>query len=107
MEDLLFCRDLYDPIEEKGVKPIGKTDGDWKKINRKTIGVIRQWIDQSIYHLVSSETLAYNLWKRLSELFDSKNSLNKAFLIRKIVNLKYKDGSSMAEHLSNFQNMVN
>ena len=93
MEDLLFC--------------IGKSDGDWKKINRKTIGVIRQWIDQFIYHHVSSETLVYNLWKRLSELFESKNSLNKAFLIRKIVNLKYKDGFSMAEHLSNFQNMVN
>jgi len=98
---------LYDPIEEKGVKPKGKIDGDWKKINRKTIGVIRQWINQSIYHHVSSETLAYYLWKRLSELFESKNSLNKAFLIRKIVNLKYKDGSSMAEHLSSFQNMVN
>ena len=57
---------------------------------------------------MSGETLAYNLWKRLSELFESKNSLNKTFLIRKIVNLKYKDVSPMvAEHLSHFQNMVN
>jgi len=107
MEDLLFCRGLYDPIEEKCVKTIGKSDGDLKKINRKTIGVIKQWINQSIYHHVSGENLSYNLLKRLSELFESKNSLNKAFLIRKIVNLKYKDGSSMAEHLSSFQNMVN
>jgi len=90
MEDLLFCRDLYDPIEEKGVKPTSKYDGDWKKINRKTIGVIRQWIDQSIYQHMSGETLAYNLLKTLSELFESKNSLNKAFFIKKIVNLKYK-----------------
>jgi len=51
MEVLLFCRYLYDPMEEKGVKPTGKTNGDWKKINRKTIGVNRQWIDQSIYHM--------------------------------------------------------
>ncbi|CAJ1939908.1 unnamed protein product [Sphenostylis stenocarpa] len=41
------------------------------------------------------ETLGYNLWKKLNELFESKNSLNKAFLIRKLVNLKYKDGSSV------------
>jgi len=26
-------------------------------------------IDQHIYHHVYSETLAYNLWKRLSKLF--------------------------------------
>jgi len=49
MEDLLFCRDWYDPIEEKGVKPVSKSEGDWKKINSKIVGVIRQWIDQSIY----------------------------------------------------------
>ena len=102
MEDLLFCIDLYDPIEENGVKTTCKYDGEWKKINGKTIGVIRQWIDQTIYHHVLGETLAYNLWKRLSELFEYKNSLNKTFIIRKIVNLKYKDGSSMAEHLSSF-----
>jgi len=33
MEDLLFCKDLYDPIEEKGVKSTSKSDGDLKKIN--------------------------------------------------------------------------
>ena len=65
MEDLLFCKDLYDPIEEKGVKSTSKSDGDLKKINWQTIGVIRQWVDHSIYHHVSGETLAYNLWKIL------------------------------------------
>jgi len=58
MKDLLVCRDLYYPIEEKGVKLADKSNGDWKKINRKTIGVIRQWIDQFIYHHVLGDTLA-------------------------------------------------
>ena len=104
---MLFCGDLYDPIEEKGVKPTGKFDREWKKIIRKTIGVIKQWIDEFIYHHVSGETLAYNFWKRLSELFEFKSSLNMTFLIKKIVNLKYKNGSLVVEHFSSFQNMVN
>nr|KYP59402.1 Retrovirus-related Pol polyprotein from transposon TNT 1-94 [Cajanus cajan] len=107
MEDLLFCRDLYDPIEANDIKPKDKSEEDWKKVNRKTISMIRQWIDQSICHHVSNETNTFNLWKKLSELFESKNAQNKAFLIQKLVNLKYKDGSSVAEHLSNFQNLVN
>jgi len=37
MEDLLFCKYRYDPIEEKGVKPTSRSDGDWKKINRKRL----------------------------------------------------------------------
>nr|KYP32380.1 hypothetical protein KK1_046963 [Cajanus cajan] len=88
MENLLFCRDLYDPIEASGTKPADKSEEDWKKANKKTIGMIRKWIDQRIYHHVSSETNAFNLWKKLSEIFEFKNAQNKAFLIRKLVNLK-------------------
>ena len=48
------------------------------KINRKTIGVIRQWIYQSIYHHILGETLVYNFWKILSELFESKDFLEQS-----------------------------
>lgn len=64
-------------------------------------------INQFIYHHVSSDTLAYNLWKRLSELFEHKNSLNNAFLIMKVVNSEYKYDPLMVEYASSFQNMVN
>jgi hypothetical protein len=32
---------------------------------------------------------------------------NKAFMIRRLVNLKYKNGQSVTEHLSNFQGLLN
>ena len=38
---------------------------------------------------------------------ERKNAQNKAFMIRKLVNMKYKDGTSVAEHLSSFQDVVN
>jgi len=78
-----------------------------EEINTKIVGTIRQWIYQYIYHQVLGDTLADNLWKRLGELVASKNSLKKAFLIMKLVNLKYKDGSLVVEHFSSFENMVN
>lgn len=45
MEDMLFCKDLYDPIKDQGVKPADKSEGDLKNINQKIIGVIWKWID--------------------------------------------------------------
>ncbi|GFS35125.1 hypothetical protein Acr_00g0037980 [Actinidia rufa] len=42
MEDILFCKDLHDPLENKGDKPLGTKDEEWRKMNRKTIGLIRQ-----------------------------------------------------------------
>ena len=41
MEDILYCKELFEPIEFKGVKPIAIPDDDWMKLYRKAIGYIR------------------------------------------------------------------
>ena len=41
MEDLLNCKDLYDPIEGDNAKPSDMSDTDWKKLKKKTWGAIR------------------------------------------------------------------
>lgn len=65
MEDILYCKELYQPLQNEGTKPTGKSDDDWNVMNRKTVGQIRQWIDQSVFHHVAQETVAYTLWKKL------------------------------------------
>ena len=60
MGDLLYCKDFYGPIEGDKGRPEGTKDGDWNKLNRKTVGVIRQWID-NVFHHIATETLAYDL----------------------------------------------
>ena len=37
MEDILFYKDLYDPLENKGDKPAATKDEEWKKMNQKAI----------------------------------------------------------------------
>lgn len=64
-------------------------------------------MDDSIFHLVSTETTTHSLWKKLGGLYERKTAGNKAFLIRKLVNLKYKGGTSVAEHLNEMQSIVN
>ncbi|PKI40481.1 hypothetical protein CRG98_039117 [Punica granatum] len=107
MEDLLFCRDLYDLIEGDSAKPKDKDDKAWESTNQKTIGLIRQWIDNSIYHHVAQETNAKALWDKLTNLYARKTPQNKAFLVKKLVHLRYQDGGDMAVHMSNFQDIVN
>jgi hypothetical protein len=41
MEDILYCKELFEPIELNELKPDAKTDDEWKKLNRKVIGHIR------------------------------------------------------------------
>ena len=62
MENVLYCKDLHDPIEGDSAKPSDMFDRDCEKLNRKTIGCIRQCIDDSVFHHVSQETIAEALW---------------------------------------------
>ena len=102
MEDILFCKDLHDPLENKGEKPIATRDEEWRKMNRKTIGLIRQCIGHEVFHHVAQETSAYELWIKLEEMYQAKTSRNKALLMRKLVNLKLQREITVAEHTSEF-----
>ena len=96
MEDILYCKELFEPIECRGYKPITTIEDEWKKLNRKTVGQIRQWVDQSVFHHVAKEADAYSLWQKLESLYERKTTQKKAFIIKRLVNLKYKDGNSVA-----------
>ena len=98
MEDVLYCKDLHNPIEGDSAKPSEMPDKDWEKLNRKTIGCIRQCIDVSVFHHVSQETNAETLWEKLKGLYERKTTQNNAFVARKLVNLKLKEERSVAEH---------
>ncbi|PKI54960.1 hypothetical protein CRG98_024632 [Punica granatum] len=98
MEDLLFCRDLYNPIEGDSAKPKYKDDKAWERVNWKTIGLIWQWINNSIYHHVAQETNAKALWDKLANLYARKTPQNKSFLVKKLVHLYYQDRGDMVVH---------
>ena len=53
MEDILYYKDLYDPMEDNEAK---STDKDWQK-NKKIISIIRQWLDESVFHHVSKKRM--------------------------------------------------
>ena len=107
MMDLLYCKDLAKPIEKMGEKPKKYDDEDWTTMDRKAISVIRQWVDDTVFHHISNETSAYELWKMLEGLYERKTARNRAYLIRKLVNLKYKPGKSIAEYLNEMKSIVN
>ncbi|CAL8169104.1 unnamed protein product [Prunus armeniaca] len=56
MEDILYCKDLYEPFQLLGQKPAEKSDDAWSIMNRKAVRQIRQWVDQSVFHHVAQET---------------------------------------------------
>ena len=106
MKDLLNCKDLYDPIEGDNAKPCDMSDVDWKKLKKKTLGAILQWVDISLYNHVAKEIDPHTLRKNLENMYETKYSQAKIFLMRKLMNLKLKEGQSIIEHLNDFEGMI-
>ena len=48
MEDILFCKDLSDPLKNKRDKSTVKKDEEWKEMNMKMIELIRQFIGRGV-----------------------------------------------------------
>ena len=61
----------------------------------------------SVFYHVSQESNVEFFWEKLKGLYERKTSQNKAFVAKKLVNLKLKEGRSIAKHLSEFQDLVN
>lgn len=104
MEDYLYCKDLHDPIDS--LKPAGMADSTWEKLQRKTLGTIRQWVDISLYNHVKNETDPRVLWKKLEDMYEVTNAQSKVFMMRKLMNLKLNEGRSVAEHLNDFEGLI-
>ena len=106
MEDFLYCKDLYKPIRLKE-KPFDSLDEDWDIKHRKVIAYMRRCMDPTLHEHIYDETKADVVCKKLENIFSRKTSRNKTTLIRKLVNLKYKDENNMVVHISSFQGIVN
>ena len=61
MEDILNSKDFYDPTEGDNAKPSDMLDADWKKLKKKTLGAIRQWVDINLYNHVAKKTDPHSL----------------------------------------------
>ena len=65
IEDLLCCLDYEDTLLGDAGKSSEMSDKDWAKLNRKSVGKIRQWVDNSVYQHVANETNASAVWNTL------------------------------------------
>ena len=105
MEDLLVDKDQW-IVVDPCTKPMTVLDEDWVKLERKAKSTIWLCILDYVLFNVSREAMAKTLWDKLGNLYQSKSLVNKLFLLKKLYNLRMKDGDSVTEHLNAFNTML-
>jgi len=79
------------------------SDEEWGFKHERVCGFIRHFVDKPIYNLSSHETHARTMWQTLEFFYASKSGINKLYLLKNFVELKYKDETPFTKHLSEFQ----
>ena len=86
-------------------KPESKTEEEWEFEHQQVCGFIRQWVEDNVYNHIANESNAKDLWQKLESLYASKSG-NKLYLLNILINLRYKEGSFVSNHLNEFQGVL-
>ena len=105
IEDLLNCKDLYDPIEGDNVKSSDTLDANQKKLKKKTLCHSLVGRHQSLQSCCQ-RNISTHFLEELRKPVRDKEHTSKDFLDAKLMNLKIKEGQSIAEHLTDFKGMI-
>ena len=106
MKDLLYVKEYWKPVFSSEMPDDMKED-QWEVLHLQACGFIRQWVDDNVLNHIIEETHVRTLWQKLEELYARKEGTNKMFLIKKLMRLRYKEGTPIADHVNEFQGIIN
>ena len=105
IEDYLYSRKLHLPL--LGTKPETMKAEKWALLDRQVLGVIKLTLSRSIAHNVIKEKTTTNLMKALSGMYEKLSANNKVHLMKKLFNLKMAENALVAQHLNEFNTIIN
>ena len=105
IEDYLYRRKLHLPL--LGTKPETMKAKEWALLDKQVLKVIKLTLSRSIAHNVIREKTTTNLMKALSGMYEKLSTNNKVHLMKKLFNLKMAENALVAQHLNEFNTIIN
>ncbi|RYA67440.1 hypothetical protein DD598_28305, partial [Enterobacter cloacae complex sp. 2DZ2F16B1] len=90
------------PIKLKGIKPEDMDEDEWSEMDELALSTIMLTLAESVYFNVADEMSFYQAWLKLSVLYEKQSAASQVYWLKKLVDLKMKDGTPMSNHLNEF-----
>ena len=98
MEDYLYQKDLYQPLEDKTKKPSSMSDEEWGLLDRKALGAIRLYLSSSVAFNFSTEKTNQGVMDKLTKMYEKPSTSNKVYLMKKLFSMNMNEGSLIQDH---------
>ena len=102
MEDYLYQKDLYQPLEDKSKKPITMKDEDWNLLDRKALGFVRFCLSSSVAFNIFGEKNTKGIMDKLAKMYEKPSASKKVYLMKKLFSMKMNEGSLVQYHVNEF-----
>ena len=106
MEDYLYQKDLWKPLEGKNKRQGMIIEEDWEILDRKALGSIWSCLVSSVTFIISKEKMTVELMEILAKLYKKPSTLNKVFLMKHLFSMKMCEGLSIVNHLNEFNTVT-
>ncbi|MCO5601387.1 hypothetical protein L7F22_055507 [Adiantum nelumboides] len=100
MMDVLVNKGLTAPLKDR--RKGAYNDDQWEELDARARAMIWLHLGESIFFTIMDKTIAFKLWDSLSSTWDGKSASNKVSLMKKLMRLSMKEGSSVSSHLNDF-----
>ena len=77
-------------------------EDEWSEIDELALSTIMLTLAKSVYFNVAEEISAYDAWTKLSGLYETQSAASQVYWLKKLVDLKMKEGTPMSNHLNEF-----
>ena len=106
MEDYLYQKDLWKPLEGKTKNQGSILNDEWDLLDRKALGSIRLCLAPSVAFNITKAKTIEDLMKTLATLYEKPSASNKVFLMKRLFNMKMVEGGSVIDHLNEFNTVA-
>ena len=103
--NVLVQKKQVKPIKLKGVKPKAMDQDDWDKMDKLAKSTIMLSLNKSIHYNINENKTSYQLWEELWGLFEQKSAVSQVYWLKKLVDLRMKEGTSISSHLNEFNSI--
>ena len=80
---------------------------DWEDMDMMTRSTIMLSLSKDVYYNVNGTTTNYELWQKLSNVYEQKSAASQIYWLWKLVELRMKEGTPMSNHLNEFKSIYN
>ena len=106
MEDYLYQKDLWKPLEGKTKNQGSMSIEEWDLLDRKALGSICLCLAPLVAFNITKAKTTEDLMKTLATLYEKPSASNKVFLMKRLFNMKMVEGGSVADHLNDFNTVT-